>query len=77
MGFDDGVEEKNVGVMCMVEDGCGVRDLVKRGANGDEMREDLVGLVEAMAEEMSVDLWKMGLGFCVVKKMENFAFYLL
>jgi len=76
-GFDDRVEEENVGVMSMVEDGCGVRNLVKRGANGDEVREDLVGLVEAMAEEMSVDLWEMGFGFCVVKKMEDFAFYLL
>lgn len=77
MGFDNGVEEENVGVMGMVEDGCGVRNLVKRGANGDEVGEDLVGMVEAMAEEMSVDLWEMSLGFCVVKKMENFAFYLL
>jgi hypothetical protein len=37
----------------------------------------LVGLVEAMAEEMGVDLWELSFGFGVVKKMENFAFYLL
>ncbi|GAU21522.1 hypothetical protein TSUD_34850 [Trifolium subterraneum] len=77
MSFDNGVEQKNVGVIGMVEDECGVRDLMKRGADGDEMGEDLVGLVEAMAEEMSVDLWELSFGFGVVKKMKNFAFYLL
>ncbi|WJX19617.1 hypothetical protein P8452_09280 [Trifolium repens] len=77
MSFDDGVEEKNIGAMGIVENECGVRNLVKRVANGDEVGENLVGLVEAMAEEMGVDLWELSFGFGVVKKMENFAFYLL
>jgi hypothetical protein len=77
MSFDDGVEEKNIGAMGIVENECGVRNLVKRVANGDEVGENLVGLVEAMAEEMGVDLWELSFGFRVVKKMENFAFYLL
>lgn len=77
MGFDDGVEEENVGVMGMVEDECGVRGLLKRGADGDEMGQDLVGLVEPMAEEVGVDLGEISLGFGVVKEMQNFTLYLL
>lgn len=62
MGFDDGVEKENIGVMSVVENASGVRDLVKFGADGDEVGEDLVGLVETMAEEMGVDLWELNVG---------------
>lgn len=69
MGFDDGVEEENVGVMGLGENESGVRDLVKGDGEGDEVGEDLVGLVEAMAEEMGVDLREMSVCFGVVKEM--------
>ncbi|KAJ1425509.1 hypothetical protein SESBI_10854 [Sesbania bispinosa] len=68
MGFDDGVEEENVGVLGVGEDASGVRDLVKCGANGDKVREDLVGLVEAMAEEVSVNLGDLSASAAIVKE---------
>ncbi|KAJ1383490.1 hypothetical protein SESBI_43323 [Sesbania bispinosa] len=68
MGFDDGVEEENVGVLGVGEDASGVRDLVKGGANGDNVREDLIGLVEAMAEEVSVNLGELSASAAIVKE---------
>lgn len=73
MGFDDGIEEENVGILGLGKDAIGIGNLVESGANGDEMGEDLIGLMKAMAEEMGVDLSEMGSGFMAVKKTEDFA----
>jgi hypothetical protein len=48
-----------------------VTHFVKSPANGDEVCEDLVGLVEAMAEEVGVDLGELGSGFVAVEEAED------
>lgn len=68
VGFDNGVEEDDVGVLGVGEDASGVREVVEGGAEGDEVGEDLVGMVEAMAEEVGVDLGEVGEGFGAVKE---------
>lgn len=55
-GFDDGVEEEDVGVVGLLEDEMGVVGLVEGGAGGDQVGEEEVELVEAVAEEVAVDL---------------------
>lgn len=70
-GFDDGVEEDDVGVVGLVEDEASVRGLVERGADGDEVGKDLVGLVEVVAEEVGVDLGELGSGFAAVEEAED------
>lgn len=71
MSFDDGIEEEDIGVMGLGKEAIGIVNVVESGANGDEMGEDLVGLVEAMAEEVGVDLSEMGSGFVAMKEAED------
>lgn len=40
--FDDGIEKENIGVWGMLKESVGIRELVRGGANGDEMGENLV-----------------------------------
>ena len=54
--------------MRLGKEAIGIGNAVERGANGDEMGENLVGLMEAMAEEVGVDLSEMGSRFVAVKK---------
>lgn len=55
----------------MVKDAIRVGHFVQRPANGDEMGEDLVGMVKSMAEEVSVDLRELGSGFMAMEEAED------
>lgn len=68
MGFDDGVEEEDVGVVGVGEEARGVRDSAEGGADGDEVGEDLIGLLEAMAEEVAMDFGEVTAGLAAVKE---------
>lgn len=57
--------------MGLGKEAIGIANAVERGANGDEMGEDLVGLMETMAEEVGVNLSEMGSRFVAVKKAED------
>lgn len=57
--------------MGSAKDAICVSHFVKGPANGDEVREDLVGLVEAMAEEVGMDLRELGSGFVAVEEAED------
>lgn len=57
--------------MGSAKDAICVSHFVKAPANGDEMGEDLVGLVEAVAEEVGVDLGELGSGFVAMEEAED------
>lgn len=71
MALDHGVEEDDVRVVCLVEDANGVGHPVEGAADGDEVGEDLVGLVEAVAEEVGVDLGEPGPGLAAVEESQD------
>ncbi|KAG6586228.1 hypothetical protein SDJN03_18961, partial [Cucurbita argyrosperma subsp. sororia] len=71
MGFDHGIEKENVGILGLGKDAIGIGNFVGSSANGDEMGEDLVGLVKVMTEEVGVDLSEMGWGFVAGKEAED------
>lgn len=41
------------------------------------VREDLVGLVKIVVEEVGVDLGNLGLGFVAIEKLDDSLFYLV
>lgn len=71
VAFDHGIEEKNIGVLGMVIDAIRVGHFAQRSTDTDKMREDLVGLVKAMAEKVGVDLGEMGPSFLAVEEAED------
>lgn len=60
--------------MSLVEDLSGVVHFFVGSTNRDEVGEDLVGLVEVVAEEMGVYLRHLVSGFQAMKKPQNLAF---
>ena len=70
VALDHGVEEQHVGVLGPVEDAPRVAHFVNGAADGDEVGEDLVGLVEAVAEEVGVDFGELFAGFVAVEEAE-------
>lgn len=71
MALDHGVEEDDVWVVGLGEDASGVGHPVEGAADGDEVGEDLVGLVEAVAEEVGVDLGESGPGLAAVEEPQD------
>lgn len=71
MGFDHGIEKENVGILGLGKDAIGIGNFVESSANGDEMGEDLVGLVKVVTEEVGVDLSEMGWGFVAGKEAKD------
>lgn len=71
MGFNHGIEEKNVRILGLGKDANRIWHLVESPTNGDEMGKNLIGLVKAMAEEMGVDLSEMHSSFVAVKKTQD------
>lgn len=71
MALDHGVEEDDVRVLGLGEDARGVGHPVEGAADRDEVREDLVGLIEAVAEEVGVDLGEPGPGLAAVEEPQH------
>lgn len=57
--------------MCLAKDAICVSHFVKGAANGDKVGEDLVRLVEVVAEEMGMDFGESGSGFVAVEEVED------
>lgn len=74
MALNHGIEKEDIGVSGMVKDPIRVGHFVERPANGDEMGEDLVGLVKSMAEEVGVDLGELCSCFMAMEEAENSPF---
>lgn len=71
VALDHGVEEDDVRVVGLSEDTSGVGHLVEGAADGDKVREDLIGLVEAVAEEVGVDLGDLGPGLAAMEESQD------
>lgn len=56
----------------MGKDASGVRHSIKGGTNGNEVGENLIGLMKAMAEEKCMDLGEFGSRIATVEKTKNF-----
>lgn len=55
----------------LLKDTVGIRHFIEGAADGDEMGEELVGVVEMVAEKVSMDFSEMGSGFPAVEKVEE------
>lgn len=55
--------------MGLVEDERSVMHSVKGSTDGDEVGQDLVGLVERVADDVGVDLGELSAVFAIVKEM--------
>lgn len=60
----------------MVEDFSCIWSLVERATDGDEVSEELIGLVEVVAEEMAVDFGQSGSGFLAMEKLQELSLHL-
>lgn len=61
----------------LLKDKVGIRHFIEGAADGDEMGEELVGVVEMVAEEVSMDFSEVGSGFPAVQKVEEPALHRL